>query len=135
VKRTPRITKAERNKRVTLVTELLLNGLTRREIIQYIRKRKEWAVGDRMIDRYIAAANKWIEEQANVKRTHEFGLAIARLNNLYKRSMAISDYKTALAIQREITSLLGLERNQDTSRSALVEFIERQKAAADAEDN
>jgi hypothetical protein len=45
---------------------------------------------------------------ANYDRTHELGTAITRLNDLYRRSIALQDTKTALAIQRELNRLLNL---------------------------
>lgn len=53
-------------------------------------------------------AEKKIVLAANYDRTKELGTAIARLNDLYRRAVAIQDTKTALQIQREINKLLDL---------------------------
>lgn len=53
-------------------------------------------------------AEKRIVLAANYDRTRELGTAIARLNDLYRRAVAIQDTKTALQIQREINKLLDL---------------------------
>lgn len=53
-------------------------------------------------------AEKKIVLAANYDRTRELGTAIARLNDLYRRAVAIQDTKTALQIQREINKLLDL---------------------------
>lgn len=53
-------------------------------------------------------AQKKIILAANYDRTKELGTAIARLNDLYRRAVAIQDTKTALAIQRELNKLMDL---------------------------
>lgn len=53
-------------------------------------------------------AEKKIVLAANYDRTRELGTAIARLNDLYRRAVAIQDTKTALQIQRELNKLLDL---------------------------
>jgi hypothetical protein len=53
-------------------------------------------------------AEKRIVLAANYDRTRELGTAIARLNDLYRRAVAIQDTKTALQTQRELNRLLNL---------------------------
>ncbi|HOM18470.1 MAG TPA: hypothetical protein PLQ00_14160 [Thermoguttaceae bacterium] len=53
-------------------------------------------------------AEKKIILAANYDRTKELGTAISRLNDLYRRAVAIQDTKTALQIQRELNKLLDL---------------------------
>jgi len=56
----------------------------------------------------IAEAQRRLALAAGFDRTRELGRAIARLNNLYRRSIQIQDCKTALGVQRELNRLLDL---------------------------
>jgi len=72
-------------------------------------------------------AEKKIILAANYDRTKELGTAIARLNDLYRRAVAIQDTKTALQIQREINRLLDLyDRQMPAEDPAGTEFDARQ---------
>lgn len=103
-------TKVDHAQRVDKVFELLTAGLSRAQIVRFIADKTDWAVGERTIDNYIAKATEGFEAIADVDRRVMAGKAIARLDELYARSMRIQDYKVCLAIQREINSLLKLDR-------------------------
>jgi len=53
-------------------------------------------------------ARQRIALAATVDRTQAIGTALARMNDLYRRSLAIQDTKTALGAQRELNRLLQL---------------------------
>ena len=105
-------TSAEVDSRVSTVYRLLLNGLRRREIIQYITEKTEWNIKERQIDHYIAKARNEIAEINEAEREGAYGMARKRLDDLYFKSMKINDYKTCLAIQKEISELEGLKTNK-----------------------
>jgi hypothetical protein len=78
-----------------------------------------------------------IERAAAPKRQREIGKAAARLNQLYGKCMQIQDFKAALAVQREISTLFALyapevrehaEDAQTFARNTLA-AIEQMKAA------
>ena len=56
----------------------------------------------------IAAARRQITIAADYDREQEIGTAYTRLNDLYTRSLKISDVKVALATQKELNRLLSL---------------------------
>jgi predicted DNA-binding protein (UPF0251 family) len=58
----------------------------------------------------IAQARRKITLAADYARDEEIGKAITRLGDIYQRSIAMQDIKTALAAQREVSRLLGLLR-------------------------
>ena len=116
----PRITAAERQQRVGTIIELLLRGVTRREILQYVAKKTNWGVKPRTIDTYLQSANEWITQQSEIDRATELGKAISQLSDLYKRTVMISDYKTALAVRRETNRLLGLEQKPDENNKGTI---------------
>lgn len=99
-------TKGQMQQRVTEVYKLLLMGVDRAEILEH--GRKTWNLERAQVDNLIARANQVFERKAAVVQDQEFGKALARLNDLYMRSMKVQDYKTCLAVQRELSSLLGL---------------------------
>ena len=99
----------ETDSRISLVYRLLLNGLRRREIIQYISEKTDWEVTDRTIDTYIQKARAEISEITEIERDGAYGMARKRLDDLYYKSMKINDYKTCLAVQKEISELEGLK--------------------------
>lgn len=101
-------TKAERTQRITEVYKLLIIGLQRHDIIRYLAEKTAWELADRTVDLYIARATEQITAHAKFERASELGKAILRLNDLYARTTKIQDYKTAMAIQRELNELMGL---------------------------
>jgi hypothetical protein len=72
-----RITKAELDNRVTQVTDLLLKGAKRAQILQFAGK-LNWDVSDSMVDKYIGQATEAIRESAVVDRDYEVALAKER---------------------------------------------------------
>ena len=58
----------------------------------------------------VAQAARRLTLAADYNHDAELGTAITRLNDLFKRSLAIQDVKTCLAIQRELNKLLDLYR-------------------------
>jgi hypothetical protein len=108
-KQTPRITAAELDARVNKVFELIVNGFTRYQIMQYASLEKTgWNVTPRQVDTYIAKATALIANEAEYVRPKEFGKAISRLNDLYQKCLKVQDYQRAIAAQRELNALLSL---------------------------
>lgn len=105
-------TRAELSLRITRVGILLLHGLSRAEIIQYLSEKTDWGVSVRTIDNYIARATVKIEEMSNVDLDWEKGKVKGRLEYLYKQNVSIQDYKAALAVVREEIALFGLAASQ-----------------------
>lgn len=56
----------------------------------------------------IAEARRRLTVAADYSRDEQIGTAFVRLNDLYRRSLAVQDVKTALAAQRELNKLLHL---------------------------
>lgn len=97
---------SEIEERVSRVYELLISGAKRADILQYATK-KAWGVEDRQVDNYIARAKEEITRLARIDRDYALGAARARLNLLFYRALNIQDFKTALAVQKEINALEG----------------------------
>lgn len=99
-------TNSEVNKRVTQVVKMLTMGVSRADILQYAADK--WQIAERTTDDYIRRANKHFAETSVYNRDEQIGLAMARLNTLYQKTMQIDDYKAALAAQKELSNMLGL---------------------------
>ena len=102
----------EMRARVATVYRLLLSGMRRREIIQYVREKTDWGVTDRAVDNYIKHATAEIAEVTEEEKKTALGMAYKRLDTLYYKSLLVNDYKTALAVQKEISDLNGLHTIQ-----------------------
>ncbi len=105
-------TKAVANRRTNQTIRMLIDGYCRADIILFGKDR--WGVGAAMADKYIRKANNALAESSKFEREEQIGLAIERLNKLYLKAMGIDDYKTALAVQKALQSLLGLEAPRRT---------------------
>ncbi len=65
--------------------------------------------------RIVAEARKRITVAADYARDEQFGRAIMRLEDLYAKSIAAQDTRTALQAQRELNRLLGLYSPREAS--------------------
>jgi hypothetical protein len=101
-------TNAELKRRVNTVSDLLLMGSSRAEILQYIAEKTPWGISERTIDDYIARATEAYRKVAEFHREEQLGKAIRRLEMLFLRAMKVQDFQRALATQRELNALLGL---------------------------
>lgn len=98
-------TDAEMEQRVTEVYDLLLTGTSRPAILAHASK---WEVDARSVDTYIRRAKAEIKKQAAVERDNALGLAFARLELLFQRTLSAKDYRGALAVLRELNALADL---------------------------
>jgi hypothetical protein len=116
----PKSTNVIVQQRVNEIFEMLIQGASRQVILQYanserpadpargILEKKSWGLTDRAIDNYIQKANEQFREASNLKADREIGRAITRYNAIYQKSMAAKNYQAALAAQKAIADLLGL---------------------------
>jgi len=102
-------TSVELEARVSAIYRLLLSGMRRQEIIQYVADKTDWGVSERTIDTYMEHARKEIAEVTSEERQASLGMAYKRLDMLYFKSLLINDYKTALAVQKEINDINGIK--------------------------
>lgn len=95
--------------RLDSVKTLLCRGLDRATVLQYAAEMK-WEAAPGQVDDWISAAQLQLAEDAGAIDTEaELGKAIARLNYLYMNASKVQDFKTALAIQKEINKVLTLK--------------------------
>ena len=99
-------TQAEVDKRVTDVVKLIIAGAARAAILQHAATK--WEMSERQADEYIRRAKVLIQEENSADRAANHALAVARMNDIYQRTVRVQDYQRAIAAQRELNQLQGL---------------------------
>jgi len=105
--------KADKNiveQRIKDIATLLINGNSREVIVLHCSEK--WNIGERQADKYIARAKVLVEKSVKRKLEYDYAKAVRRYEDLYKLSLEKKDYKTALAVNKEITTLQGLFKQQ-----------------------
>ena len=119
----PRSTSAEIDARIAAVYRKLLEGARRRDIMQY-NKDVGWNVCESMVDRYIALATAEIAEVTELEKQTALGMAYKRLDMLFSEAHRDKDFKTCLAVQRELNELGGLKViKQEISGNMGIQFV------------
>lgn len=115
--------KADRNiveQRVKDIATMLINGKSREVIVLHCSE--NWSIGERQVDKYIARAKVLVEKSVKRKLEYDYAKAERRYEDLYSLSLEKKDYKTALAVNKEITALQGLLKQQ-VEHSGNIHFI------------
>lgn len=105
-------TETEVEDRVLQILESILEGGNTHEIVLHYSSL--FSVSERQIYTYIQRANDKFKEYAKTEAKAEIGKAINRLNKLFNKSLQIMDFKTCLAVQRELNVMLGLNEPAKT---------------------
>ena len=105
-----RSTTAEYEKRLLIVSEMLLSGLRRREIIENINSNDllKWDVSDAMIDVYISDAKVLISESYEKDKAKLTQSVLTRYEYLYRKQLNVKDYKGAILALDKIVALTGI---------------------------
>ena len=101
----PKANKATVNERTHAVALMLVEGKTRAQILQ---NAAEWDIAERTVEDYIARATELLAAESAAEFVSEFGKAKRRLELLFERTFAREDYGRALAVVKELNTLLGL---------------------------
>lgn len=99
---------AEVTRRVDQIFHLMVKGKSRLQILQHASEKTTWKVSERTVDEYIARAKKLLAKHSEPKKAVELGKAFLRLEYLFDQNLGINDFKAALAVQKEINAMLGL---------------------------
>lgn len=100
-------TEAELVLRIDQVLELLVAGASRAEILRFATE--TWKVSERTVDAYLMRARDALEAEAAIHRPREIGLAIRRYTRLFRDMKKAQDFKGALAAQKALNDLLGID--------------------------
>ena len=108
------------NQRIKEVVNMLILGYNRDLILQ--NTSNVWKVSDRQIDTYISKARTLIEQSVKKQVAYDYAKAVRRYEELYRLSIEKKDYKTALSVNKELTTLQGLFKIE-VEYSGNIEFI------------
>lgn len=106
-KRTPRADAATVDQRVGTIATLILNGETTSKIHRNPTVRR-WNLTQRTIEEYIRKARNEITALGEFDKSHEFGRALARLDDLYSRAIKAGELSSARAILADRMKMLGI---------------------------
>ena len=103
------VTNVEKERRVMECVQLMGQGFSRPEIIQYFSDKYN-KLTDRTADNYIQLAREKIKENFAIMFDKEYFKAniFKRLEDLYKQSYDIDDYKECRVILKDLRDMLGL---------------------------
>lgn len=91
---------------LTEIIDLWVNGMPRKEIVQYCAENHK--IAERQTDNYLAKAYKEIANNSKDHRGKLINQALRRYNDLYDRNLAVLDYKECRGVQDSICKLFGL---------------------------
>lgn len=99
---------------VSKMFDMLLNGLTRDQILKYVRSEKnKLQITEEDIPALIAAAEARLAEFSQYEYQTELGRILKRYDDLYQRSYAINDFKACAQIERMRAEVLAKNRRSN----------------------
>ena len=116
----PKSDKNTIERRIKSISSMLINGNNREFIVLYCSE--NWNIGERQADKYISKARTLIEQSVKKKVAYDYAKAVRRYEELYRLSIEKKDYKTALSVNKELTTLQGLFKIE-VEHSGNIEFI------------
>ena len=105
-KSAPMSTAAEMEARVTVVTQLLLDGKRRASICAYCKE--QWDIEPSTVDNLIRKATGVLKEENRATRVFAQENAYAMMREIYERAMEKGDMRSAIAAVKIILEMLGL---------------------------
>ncbi|MFP5437251.1 MAG: hypothetical protein ACLGH8_05670 [Bacteroidia bacterium] len=108
------------NERIKEIAVMLMNGYSRDKILQ--NTSKLWRVSNRQIDTYISKARENITSEIQRNVEYDYAKAITRYEFLFSKAIESLDYRLALTINKELSSLQGLYKMQ-VEHSGSVQFV------------
>ena len=107
-KRPQDITSGERVIRVNTVRQLLIQGASRQQIIQYCKA--EFNTNEDAVNRYLTDAKELIKKDFNDNFDKEYFKAnlLERLEDLYKQNYDNDDFRQCQSVIKDITTMFGL---------------------------
>ena len=116
----PKSDKNTIERRIKSISSMLINGNNREFIVLYCSE--NWNIGERQADKYISKARTLIEQSVKKQVAYDYAKAVRRYEELYRLSIEKKDYKTALSVNKELTTLQRLFKIE-VEHSGNIEFI------------
>ena len=98
--------RAEHERRLAEVMELLASRASTRAIVRYASE--TWGIGERAAEKYVAEARGRLCASAAGERRAQLGLAHAGYEFIFRRQLKAGDLKNARATLDKLVALLGL---------------------------
>lgn len=125
-------TNAELDIRYATIAEMIVKGQNREDIVRFASK--EWNVGDRTVDNYIAQAHSKLRVNTKKEIDTYRDIALSRYEDLYKRNFNIQDYRECRQVQSDIVDLLGIAEAQKLELSGGIEVKKIERTIVDPKD-
>ncbi|MFV0234178.1 hypothetical protein OBK30_14145 [Empedobacter falsenii] len=106
--------------RIKDIATMLINGNNRELILLHCSE--NWNIGERQSDKYIERAKSLVEKSIKKRVEYDYAKAVRRYEDLYRLSLDKKDFKTALSVNKELTTLQGLYK-QEIEHSGEIKFI------------
>jgi hypothetical protein len=129
-KDTQRASRAERERRLAEIVELLAARASTRFIVRFAVEK--WGIGERAAEKYLAEARERLRRLADVDRSAELGKAFAGYELILRRQFVAGDLRSARATLDKLVNLLGLAtpvRQEPLTMEAVEREIARLEAA------
>lgn len=96
-------TDAEITQRVLAITDLISQGASRSDIVQFCSS--EYGVSDRHTATYLSRAYKIMRQQAEELAAQHYAIAIARYTKLYAKNYKVQDFRECRNVQQAIDKI------------------------------
>ena len=108
------------NERIVTISELLIEGKNRQNILQF--NSENWELSERQIDTYIGKATELIKSELIKDSEYSLSKAIKRFEFIYKTAIEKEDFKLALQANKELCAIQGLTKIE-LEHSGNIQFI------------
>lgn len=119
-----RTSEAELEQRISVVADLLIDGLRYSKVVQFCEG--EFGVSKCTAERYIAAANERIKAAFTKDIETETAKAKQRFETLFMLATNAGEYAAATGAQRELVKLMGLaapDKLEHSASDTLTDFL------------
>jgi len=100
--------KAELQRRIAIVTDLLARKFKRSEIYEYIRNETDWNITHNTMYMYINRAKGEISKAIQRNAMENLAESMMDMRHLYRKALEAEDLKTALAIRKEMNAIMDV---------------------------
>src|SRR5437868_5450607 len=102
----PRVTKAEKTKRIMEVLRLRIGGAECPDLVQFSSAPEQnWQVGERQLRKYIAAADALMKKYFDAKADYLLNRHLLQRRQLYAHALGAGDWGTALRVLQDEAKL------------------------------
>lgn len=125
-----RIKDVELKRRIKQVSDMLIAGVSDSDIVQFCAEK--WSVHEDTARRYIKSSNESLRDAFNHDTRAEAQKALRRYQDLYYRSRAAGDFRTAASIQDRVCKLLRLWEDvvRHEAGDSITDFLQSIRASS-----